>query len=81
MKIVLDVSAAFAIVTGHTSADTRKSHIISAEQVIAPDLFFSESTNAAWKIHYIEEVPPELVFKLAKRSLQLIDFFYSSDSL
>lgn len=81
MNIILDVSAAFAIVTGNILANEFLPLIESADQVLAPDLFYSEATNTAWKFHHIEDATPEQSLMLAERAVQLIDLFIPSDSL
>ena len=81
MKIVLDVSAAFAIITGAPASRYFRPKVESATQVLAPDLYYSEATNAAWKFHHIEDLSPEDALKMAKRAIQLIDIFISSETL
>ncbi|MCB9291369.1 MAG: hypothetical protein H6560_28965 [Lewinellaceae bacterium] len=66
MKIVLDVSAAFAVVTGAPSSGHFLPPIESAVQVFAPDLFYSEAANTAWKFHHIEEASLKEAVKLAE---------------
>ena len=81
MKVILDVSAAFAVTTGSSASRNFIPILQSATQVLAPDLFYSEATNAAWKFHYIEDATPEEAQKLAERSIQLVDIFFPSESL
>lgn len=81
MKIILDVSAAFAVVTGAPSSGHFLPPLESATQVSAPDLFYSEATNAAWKFHHIEEAGMEESLKLAKGAILLVDVFFPSEPL
>ena len=81
MKIILDVSAAFAVITGAPAAKQFLPQVESATQVLAPDLFYSEVTNAAWKFNYIEDASPEESQRMADRAIQLVDIFFASDSL
>jgi predicted nucleic acid-binding protein len=81
MKNVLDVSAAFAIIIGAPASRHFLPEVESATQVLAPDLFYSEATNAAWKFHHIEELSPGESLKLAERAIQLVDIFIPSETL
>ena len=81
MKIILDVSAAFAVVTEAPSVGQFLPHLELATQVSAPDLFYSEATNAAWKFHHIEEASLEESLILAEGAIQLVDIFFPSEPL
>lgn len=78
---MLDVSAAFSIVIGSSKSEQFSTILESAEKVIAPDLFYSEATNTAWKFHHIEDASEKESMKLAERAIQLIDLFIQSDLL
>lgn len=80
MKVVLDVSAAFAVITAGASSQFLP-QLESAAQVLAPDLYYSEAANAAWKFHHIEGLSPEASHKLAERAIQLVDIFFPSELL
>ncbi|MCB0559460.1 MAG: type II toxin-antitoxin system VapC family toxin [Lewinellaceae bacterium] len=81
MKIILDVSAAFAVVTGAPGDRQFLPSLESAAQVSAPDLFYSEATNAAWKFHHIEGVAPDESLKLAEKVIGLVDIFFPTGPL
>lgn len=81
MNIVLDVSAAFAVVTQNEVAKRFNEILEQAFEVSAPDLFYSEATNAAWKFNHIEDLPQEDCLKLAEHTILLVDTFYPSESL
>jgi len=49
MRIILDVSPAYAVVANAKSAKYFLPSLELATQVMAPDLFYSEATNVAWK--------------------------------
>lgn len=81
MKAVLDVSAAFAVITGASTSTPLLPYLESAEQILAPDLFYSEATNAAWKFHRIEDLSPDEAQIIAERAIQLVDIYFPSESL
>lgn len=81
MKAILDVSAAFAVVAGAPASGHFLPYLESATQVLSPDLFYSEATNAAWNFHHIEGLSPEGSVKLAEGAIQLVDIFFPSESL
>ena len=81
MKIVLDVSAAFAIVRGTAGSEWMIEAIQTAQEVIVPDLYVSEASNTAWKFFHIEGASLEDIHLLAQRSLELPDHITPSISL
>jgi len=81
MKIILDVSAAFAITTESPNSEKHLKALEKADQVLAPDLFYSESTNAAWKYHHIDDLPINLCLILADKAIRLVDTFFPSELL
>ena len=81
MNAILDVSAAYAIVTGGSGAESYSQIIATAKRVMAPDIYYSEASNAAWKYFHIEDAPVEIVFKLSIQAVSLIDHFLPSNSL
>ena len=81
MNIVLDVSTAYAVVAQNKAAKKFIPELEQAFEVSAPDLFFSEATNAAWKFNHIEDLSSEDCLHLAENAILLIDTFYPSESL
>jgi predicted nucleic acid-binding protein len=81
MRVVLDVSAAFAIVTNSPGGEKLADIISQANIVFAPDLFYSEATNVGWKYHHIEEASREASFRLTEKAIQLVDIFFPSESI
>ena len=81
MKIVIDVSAAYSVIIGTPASEHFLSRLESATQVLAPDLFYSEAANTAWKFHHIEDLSPEESRLLVNRAVQLVDLFIPSEIL
>lgn len=81
MKIVLDVSAAFALIIGSSDHEKLFSILESASEVLAPDLFYAESANTAWKFHQIEKASVQEVQSLYNRAIILVDRFTSLESI
>ncbi len=81
MKIVLDVSAAFSVVIGASDSEQVLSNLESANEVLAPDLFYAEATNTAWKFHHIEDASPKQSQLLLANAVDLIDTFIKTESL
>ena len=81
MNVVLDVSAAFALITEAPGHTRWRPHFESAEQVIAPDLFVAEATNTAWKYHHNQGISPKDSRQMAHLAIRLVDVFVSSKAL
>lgn len=81
MKIVLDVSAAYALIVGKPGSESLNDQIGTAELVIAPDLFYAEATNTAWKYFRFGGLQNDEVIRLAERSIQLVDMIYPTENL
>lgn len=81
MKVVLDVSAAFMIAIGSKEKDRVLPTFESAQLVLAPDLFWAEASNTAWKYHRWKELPLEEAKLLASRAISLVDQFEPSETL
>ncbi len=73
MKIVLDVSAAISIATAAPGKEWVRKALIEAEEILVPDLYLAEATNAAWKFFHIEGASLQQIQQLAKRSMDLPD--------
>ncbi len=81
MKIVLDVSAAFAIITNANGSQNFLDVISQATVVLAPDLFYSEAANVGWKYHQLEDISPEEALRLSETAIQLIDIFFPAEPI
>ena len=81
MKIVLDVSVAFALVRNQPGMQWIRQAIEAADEVIVPDLYISEASNTAWKFYHIEDASLEEIQLLANRSLALPDQIIPSTEL
>lgn len=73
MKVTLDVSAAFCVVTQSKGFETFAEKLKHADTVSAPGLFISEASNTAWKYHKIQQVAPEKCQRMASRAISLLD--------
>ncbi len=73
MKIVLDVSAAISIATAAPGKEWVYEAILGAEEILVPDLYLTEATNAAWKFFHIEGASLQQIQQLAQRSIELPD--------
>ena len=81
MKVVLDVSAAFSVIVGARDSEKFLSDLESATEVLAPDLFYAEATNTAWKFHHIEDASVKESQLLLANAIALIDTFTKTESL
>ena len=75
MNHVLDVSAAYAVITGSSQAESLIAALENATQVLAPDLFYSKAANAAWKFQHIGSVSLEEALQLYRSATQLVEVF------
>ena len=72
MKLTLDASAALNLVLGK-KADELFEKLEQAELVIAPELFFTEVSNAIWKYHQFEQLPLADCHRIKSRCFELVD--------
>ena len=78
MKLVLDVSAAFAIITDESGKSQVREAALQAGVLMVPDLYVSEAINTAWKYFHIAGASLEKIQFLAQRSLELPDMITPS---
>lgn len=81
MTHVLDVSAAYSIITGNSQSTELISALETATLVLAPDLFYSEAANTAWKFQHIGDASPEEALQLFRSTTQLVEVFWDSQTL
>ncbi|MEM8897001.1 MAG: type II toxin-antitoxin system VapC family toxin [Bacteroidota bacterium] len=81
MKVVLDVSAAFAnlITAGQQKAIYQA--WLASDLCLAPTLFHAEASSAAWKYHKINEVSVEESLYLLSKALQQVEVFFPVEEL
>ena len=72
MRLTLDASAALDLVLGK-KADELLEKLEQAELVIAPELFFTEVSNAIWKYHRFEQLPLEDCLRIKSRCFELVN--------
>lgn len=73
MKVVLDVSAAISIATAAPGKEWLTEAVLEAGEILVPDLYLTEATNAAWKFFHIEGASLAQIQQLARRSIDLPD--------
>lgn len=78
---VLDVSAAYTVITGSSQAESLIAALEAATLVVAPDLFYSEAANTAWKFQHIGSASPEEALQLYRSATQLVEVFWESQGL
>ena len=81
MKLVLDVNGAYGVVTKNPKSEAIRAQLEKADQVFAPELFFSEAASAAWKYHKIKGVPYQDCLTLGSSSIDLVDVFFPAELL
>lgn len=79
--IVLDASAATAIVQGGVEGRGLEALVLEGERAIAPDLFHCEMANVAWKYVTAGMMAAEEARFLMDGALSLIDEFYPEGPL
>lgn len=79
--IVLDASAATAIVRGSAEGKGLEALVLEGERAVAPDLFHCEMANVAWKYATTGVMDAEEARFLMDGALSLIDEFYPEGSL
>ncbi len=75
MTVVLDVSLAVGILTGNPSAAPFESPLIEADEVLAPDLFVAELSNAVWKMVRAGQISAQAGSELIRDGLDMVDEF------
>lgn len=81
MNIVIDASAAVAVVLDMPGSEILFATLEEAELVLAPDLFVAEVCNAIWKYRKADLLPMTRCEKALEHALQLPDTFESSMEL
>ncbi len=81
MTAVLDTSAAINSVKGDPAKSRFLPILKSSALVIAPDLFYAEVCNVAWKFQYAGELSPKESIDIAEKAIQFVDYFVPSASL
>jgi predicted nucleic acid-binding protein len=79
MIVVLDVSAAYALVLGGKAQAELRKYIKEAALVLAPTLYIAEATNMAWKYHRFKEVSFSDAKEMVELALQLIDEYVADE--
>ena len=80
MKGVLDVSAAYRIITGLDNFNIFLPFLEEAELILAPQLFYSEAANTAWKYFKHKKLDYLQTQNLFQDSTALVDFFIPDES-
>ncbi len=81
MNCVLDVSGAFLVMNETEFAQELEKLISGSEKILAPDIYISEATNAAWKYARFEGLSTPLAEKLVANAIGLVDEFHDSLNL
>lgn len=81
MSIVLDASAAIAVVLALPGSELFAAPLDSAELVMAPDLFMVEVCNAIWKYRKAYLLPMERCEHSLEQALRLPDHLEPSTGL
>lgn len=79
--IVMDCCAAVEVVKGSERGRALSMLALKGEEIIAPDLFFTEATNYAWKATVFEGKPEKEMADAISHMLQLVDEFVDSFDL
>ena len=81
MIVVLDVSVAIDVLLNKGDFEIYKNKIEKADVVLAPGIYLSEITNAAWKYNRIAGFSSGNSVSLAEDGINLIDQFISVKDL
>lgn len=76
MRLVLDASAAMELASGHSVAGVEEAH-----EVLVPDLFVAEVSNAVWQQHKFGGMNAELCESTLDRILEIPDTIVPSTEL
>lgn len=79
--IALDVSAAYAIANGTDGGRRMQALMVEDEKVVAPTLFFSEATNAAWKLACFGGADRAFAVEKMKIAVELVDEFFPDEEM
>jgi predicted nucleic acid-binding protein len=80
VRLVLDASAAIAVATGRAAANLRLI-LPEADEVLAPDLFVAEVTNAIWKYQEFSDLPRGDAEARLEEAVGLVDTLVSCREL
>jgi len=78
MNIVIDASAAVALVLAMPGSEILYAPLDEAELVMAPDLFIAEVCNAIWKYRKADLLPMDRCERVLEHALSLPDQLESS---
>lgn len=81
MIAVMDASAAIEIALFRNCAENFIRFLEDSVQVIAPDLFISESANVFWKYNLYGNLPQEICERSLERAIQIVDDFHPTYDL
>jgi predicted nucleic acid-binding protein len=76
MILVLDTSAALDLVLKKGEFEHFASLVGAVETVLAPEIYISEITNAAWKYNKLAGFSPAESVRIAEDGISLIDKFW-----
>jgi predicted nucleic acid-binding protein len=79
--LVLDASAALGIAMNRAGANPGRIALPEAGEVLAPDLFVAEVTNAVWKYQEFSSLALTDAESILEAALGLVDTFISSGEL
>ena len=81
MILVIDASAAFALILEPIQHEDYRKEIERADTVIAPEIFISEVANVAWKYKKLAGFTHEETLTLAENGIELVDQFIPVNEL
>ncbi len=81
MKVVLDVSAAIEIILHKEKQKPFEEVFLSADRVIAPDLFVSEIANVFWKLQRAGLLSEDECLGFTEDGINMVDGFFNSADL
>ncbi|MEL6193684.1 MAG: hypothetical protein AAFR66_16600, partial [Bacteroidota bacterium] len=81
MKVVLDVSAAFANIITAGQQNVVYKAWLESDLCFAPTLFHAEASSSAWKYHKINGVPVEESLHLLSNAIQQVEVFFPVEEL
>ncbi|MDR3089160.1 MAG: type II toxin-antitoxin system VapC family toxin [Desulfobulbaceae bacterium] len=81
MMVVLDASAAAAIVKQSDTGRGFSEVLLAATAVLAPDLYIAETANVCWKLWLLDKKNPELYRAMAADCVDYVDHYVPSAEL
>ena len=81
MIVVLDASAALGILLKKEQSETYTDMLKEARTVMAPELYLSELSNAAWKHHKLPGFSDAQAMALAEDGIALVDQYVPANEL